>query len=123
LRTGLLPLLVLQALTAGTAAFTIPSTQRKAQTIHWVDCHDKVPEPLESALNATGGIFAGTLPPNLLCGEMDVPMDYTQPFDAVSNNVTIGFAMNRPAKPASGLNIQFVSIPLLLSIANLVFFL
>ncbi|KAJ7277132.1 hypothetical protein C8J57DRAFT_1581375 [Mycena rebaudengoi] len=111
LRTGLLPLLVLQALAAGTAAYTIPSTQRKAQTIRWVDCLDKVPEPLELALNATGGIFTGTLPPNLFCGEMDVPMDYTQPFDAVRNNITIGFAMNRPAKPASGLILHHAGGP------------
>ncbi|KAJ7167109.1 hypothetical protein C8R46DRAFT_1096069, partial [Mycena filopes] len=33
---------------------------------------------------------------------MDVPMDYTKPFDAATNNITIGFAMNRPAKDSAG---------------------
>ncbi|KAF7362951.1 hypothetical protein MVEN_00646400 [Mycena venus] len=108
---GLLPLLVLLALTAGTAASTISSTQRKAQTIRWVDCHDKVPDPVASALNATGGIFTGNIPANLFCGEMDVPMDYTKPFDAVKNNITIGFAMNRPAKRASGLILHHAGGP------------
>ncbi|KAJ7867867.1 hypothetical protein B0H13DRAFT_2351749 [Mycena leptocephala] len=98
LRMGLLLLLVLEVLTARTAASAIASAQCKAQTIRWVDCHDKVPDPVASALNATGGIFTGNIPANLFCGEMDVPMDYTKPFDAVKNNITIGFAMNRPAK-------------------------
>jgi hypothetical protein len=102
-RMALLPLfLLLQTLTPITAT-VLPCPDRKNQTIRWVDCHDKVPEPLESSLNLTGTTFTGTLPSNLFCGEMDVPMDYTKPFDAVSNNITIGFAMNRPAKRSSGL--------------------
>jgi hypothetical protein len=110
LRMGLLPLLVLQTLTAVTVASAIASGQRKAQTILWVDCHNKVPDPVASALNVTGGVFTGTIPSNLFCSEMDVPMEYTKPFDAVTNTITIGFAMNRPAKHAAGLILQFVSI-------------
>ncbi|KAJ7292079.1 hypothetical protein C8J57DRAFT_1274576 [Mycena rebaudengoi] len=72
------------------------SPQRQNQTIRWVDCHDKVPLPLVSELNVTGTTFNGTLPGSLQCGEMDVPMDWSKPFDAASNNITIGFAMNRP---------------------------
>ncbi|KAJ7513112.1 Alpha/Beta hydrolase protein [Mycena galericulata] len=74
-------------------------TQRQNQTIRWVDCHDNVPQPVESVLNVTGTSFNGTLPSTLFCGEMDVPMDYTKPFDSSSNNITIGFAMNRPQAP------------------------
>jgi hypothetical protein len=103
-KMGLLPLLVfLSTLTAPSIASAIPATQRKAQTIRWVDCHDKVPDGLGDELNAPNGVFTGTIPPNLFCGEMDVPMDYTKPFDAATNNITIGFAMNRPAKRAQGL--------------------
>ncbi|KAJ7291996.1 hypothetical protein C8J57DRAFT_1274354 [Mycena rebaudengoi] len=72
------------------------SPQRQNQTIRWVDCHNKVPLPLISELNVTGTTFNGTLPDSLQCGEMDVPMDWSKPFDAASNNITIGFAMNRP---------------------------
>jgi hypothetical protein len=72
------------------------SPQRQNQTIRWVDCHNKVPLPLVSELNVTGTTFNGTLPDSLQCGEMDVPMDWSKPFDAASNNITIGFAMNRP---------------------------
>ncbi|KAJ7246158.1 hypothetical protein B0H12DRAFT_768573 [Mycena haematopus] len=86
-----------------TPASCLSLPRRTNQTIRWVDCHDKVPEPIESALNLTDTVFTGTLPANLFCGEMDVPMDYTKAFDAVHNNITIGFAMNRPARRASGL--------------------
>ncbi|KAF8212623.1 hypothetical protein K438DRAFT_1434799, partial [Mycena galopus ATCC 62051] len=71
--------------------------------IRWVDCHDRVPDPIAEELNLTSTAWTGTLPSNLHCGEMDVPMDYTKPFNAITNNITIGFAMNRPTKPASGL--------------------
>ncbi|KAJ6493446.1 hypothetical protein C8R45DRAFT_900860 [Mycena sanguinolenta] len=73
------------------------------QTIRWVDCHDRVPDPIAEELNLTSPTFPGTLPSNLHCGEMDVPMDYTKPFNAITNNITIGFAMLRPAQTASGL--------------------
>jgi hypothetical protein len=96
----ILPLL---AFLQTTSASAIPCPDRTNHTIRWVDCHDKVPEPLVPVLNLTDTTFNGTLPANLFCGEMDVPMDYTKPFDSVSNNITIGFAMNRPKKQASGL--------------------
>ncbi|KAJ7105903.1 alpha/beta-hydrolase [Mycena epipterygia] len=85
--------------------------QRQNQTIRWVDCHKNVPQPLESVLNSTGTSFNGSLPSTLFCGEMDVPMDYTQPFDATTNNITIGFAMNRPAQNSSGLIIYHAGGP------------
>ncbi|KAJ7828741.1 hypothetical protein B0H14DRAFT_3873220 [Mycena olivaceomarginata] len=96
----ILPLL---AFSQTTFAFTIPCPDRTSHTIRWVDCHDKVPEPLVPVLNLTDTTTNATLPSNLFCGEMDVPMDYTKPFDSVKNNITIGFAMNRPKKRPSGL--------------------
>ncbi|KAJ7082029.1 hypothetical protein B0H15DRAFT_1024611 [Mycena belliarum] len=78
------------------------SMPRTNQTIRWVDCHENVPLPIAAALNVTGPTFSGALPPTLFCGEMDVPMDYADPFDALTNNITIGFAMNRP-RVSSGL--------------------
>ncbi|KAJ6540359.1 hypothetical protein B0H19DRAFT_959657 [Mycena capillaripes] len=86
----------------GSTAAAAICHDRKNQTIRWVDCHDKLPEPLIPVLNLTGTTFPGTLPSNLFCGEMDVPMDYTKPFDAVTNNITIGFAMNRPTQRGPG---------------------
>ncbi|KAJ7104934.1 Alpha/Beta hydrolase protein [Mycena epipterygia] len=50
------------------------------------------------------------LPSSLFCGGMDVPTDYTKPFDSCSNNITIGFAMNRPKK-SEGVIILFVCGP------------
>ncbi|KAJ7513156.1 Alpha/Beta hydrolase protein [Mycena galericulata] len=82
------------------SAATIVHHQRQNQTIRWVDCHENVPQPVESVLNVTAGTsFNGNLPSTLFCGEMDVPMDYTKPFDSSTNNITIGFAMNRPQNP------------------------
>jgi hypothetical protein len=93
-------------------ASAIPRADRTNQKIRWVDCHDKVPDAIAPdsippTYNVTGGTITGPLPANLFCGEMDVPMDYTKPFDAVTNNITIGFAMNRPQKRAQGLILQF----------------
>ncbi|KAJ7721431.1 hypothetical protein DFH07DRAFT_907013 [Mycena maculata] len=95
---AVLPLTVALIMMSASAAGIPPQNvaQQQNQTIRWVDCNQNVPQPLESTLNIAGSIFNGTLPPNLFCGQMDVPMDYTQPFDAVTNNITIGFAMNRP---------------------------
>ncbi|KAJ7463965.1 Alpha/Beta hydrolase protein [Mycena latifolia] len=87
-----------------------PSAPRQNQTIRWVDCHANVPQPIEPALNITGTSFPGSLPSTLFCGEMDVPMDYTKPFDTATNNITIGFAMNRPKTP-SGLIIYHAGGP------------
>ncbi|KAJ6592384.1 hypothetical protein B0H19DRAFT_1055115 [Mycena capillaripes] len=68
--------------------------KRKSYAIRWVDCHDKVPEPLIPALNLTDTTFNGTLPSNLLCGEMDVPTDYNKPFNADPNNATFSGAFS-----------------------------
>ncbi|KAJ7061501.1 Alpha/Beta hydrolase protein [Mycena amicta] len=62
-----------------------------------VDCTTHVPEPIQFALNVT--TFPGSLPPTLVCGELDVPMDYSKPI-AADNQITVGFAMNRPQNPA-----------------------
>ncbi|KAJ6477205.1 hypothetical protein DFH09DRAFT_1467846 [Mycena vulgaris] len=109
----LLPLsfsLLGMASTAAAAAIPYPeTTQRQNQTICWVDCHENVPQPIESALNVTGTSFPGSLPSTLFCGEMDVPMDYTKPFDAATNNITIGFAMNRPTSSSGGPGLDTVS--------------
>ncbi|KAJ7612680.1 hypothetical protein FB45DRAFT_1117201, partial [Roridomyces roridus] len=67
--------------------------------IRWVDCHSRVPDALTSTFNLTGTEI-GELPPTLFCGEMEVPMDYSKPFDAAGNRITVGFAMNRPKKAA-----------------------
>ncbi|KAJ7017861.1 hypothetical protein C8F04DRAFT_1405477 [Mycena alexandri] len=101
-----LPCLFLLSLQAYqlTNAAAVPSPKVGTnQTIRWVDCREKVPQPIESSLNVTSTNFNGTLPSTLFCGEMDVPLDYTQAFDAATNKITIGFAMNRPAKHSSGL--------------------
>ncbi|KAF7350554.1 hypothetical protein MSAN_01615000 [Mycena sanguinolenta] len=97
----LLPLLVFSQTSAPTNA--TPVLRRTNQTIRWVDCHERLPDLTAEELNITSPTFPGTLPSNLHCGEMDVPMDYAKPFNAITNNITIGFAMLRPAKPASGL--------------------
>ncbi|KAJ7686265.1 hypothetical protein B0H17DRAFT_1013620 [Mycena rosella] len=104
---GLLPL----SLSLGMAtAAAVPAVPRQNQTIRWVDCHANVPQPMESVLNVTGTTFTGSLPSTLFCGEMDVPMDYTKPFESATNNITIGFAMNRPQTP-SGLIIYHAGGP------------
>ncbi|KAJ6628081.1 alpha/beta-hydrolase [Mycena sp. CBHHK59/15] len=107
LRNSLAGLLLCLRAATPAAASVLP---RSSQTIRWVDCHENVPQPIESALNVTGTSFNGTLPSTLFCGEMDVPMDYTKPFDAATNNITIGFAMNRPVK-SSGLIIYHAGGP------------
>jgi hypothetical protein len=79
------------------------STVRQNQTIRWLDCHDRMTLAFAGkAFNAETTIFNGTLPDSFKCGEMDVPMDWAKPFDAETNHITIGFAMNRP-KVSSGL--------------------
>ncbi|KAJ7635348.1 hypothetical protein FB45DRAFT_911320 [Roridomyces roridus] len=44
--------------------------------------------------------FAGSLPKIPFCGEIDVRMAHTRPFDYATNNITVWFAMNRPRDPA-----------------------
>ncbi|KAJ7646509.1 hypothetical protein FB45DRAFT_860020 [Roridomyces roridus] len=77
------------------SSFYVP-LQRRAenQTIRWLDCHTRIPPALQG-LNITADM---PLPSSLQCGEIDVPMDYSKPFDPVAN-ITVGFAMNRPANP------------------------
>ncbi|KAJ7136870.1 Alpha/Beta hydrolase protein [Mycena epipterygia] len=112
---ALISLFLLNSLAPVSAAVIVQRqdvVQRQNQTIRWVDCHENVPQPLESALNVTGTNFNGTLPSTLCCGEMDVPMDYTKPFDATTNNITIGFAMNRAQNSqSSGLIIYHAGGP------------
>ncbi|KAJ6498457.1 hypothetical protein C8R47DRAFT_1111808 [Mycena vitilis] len=72
--------------------------QQQNQTLRWVDCSTHVPQPIQLALNITT-TFPGPLPATLFCGEMDVPMDYAKPI-AADNQITVGFAMNRPKDPA-----------------------
>ncbi|KAJ6493423.1 hypothetical protein C8R45DRAFT_989739 [Mycena sanguinolenta] len=101
---SLLPLLIfLQTVAPTISAAVVPFAGRSNRTIQWVDCHERLPDLTAEELNITSATFPGTLPSNLFCGQMDVPMDYTKPFDATSNNITIGFAMLRPAQNASGL--------------------
>ncbi|KAJ7676684.1 hypothetical protein DFH06DRAFT_612669 [Mycena polygramma] len=103
---NLLPhLLLLNGFTVSYATPAVVSEERKALVIRWVDCHNKLPDELAPALNLTGTTFPGPIPSNLFCGEIDIPMDYTKPFNAATNNITIGLAMNRPPNPkrSSGL--------------------
>ncbi|KAJ7932817.1 Alpha/Beta hydrolase protein [Mycena leptocephala] len=78
------------------SALYLPRQQQNG-TLRWVDCTTHVPQPIQMALNIT--TFSGPLPPTLFCGEMDVPMDYSKPI-AADNQITVGFAMNRPKNPA-----------------------
>ncbi|KAJ6486964.1 hypothetical protein C8R45DRAFT_930531 [Mycena sanguinolenta] len=88
----------------GLLANTLPIGLRSFVAVTSVKCWlTSVPDPIAEQLNLTSPTFPGALPSNLHCGEMDVPMDYTQPFNAITNNITIGFAMARPAQTASGL--------------------
>ncbi|KAJ7878565.1 Alpha/Beta hydrolase protein [Mycena olivaceomarginata] len=78
-------------------SFAMYLPRQQNQTLRWVDCTTHVPQPIQAALNIT--TFSGPLPPTLFCGEIDVPMDYVKPI-APDNQITVGFAMNRPKKPA-----------------------
>ncbi|KAJ7022425.1 hypothetical protein C8F04DRAFT_1138157 [Mycena alexandri] len=64
------------------------------QQIKWLDCHDRVPTTVQAVTNITAST---PLPPNLFCGELVVPMDYSKRVSA-QNNITVGFAMVRPPK-------------------------
>ncbi|KAF7969924.1 hypothetical protein HWV62_25526 [Athelia sp. TMB] len=65
--------------------------------IQWVNCTEHVPGPLQGATLPT------TLPASLHCGLLAVPMDYSKPISS-RNNITLGFAMNRPENPQGLLN-------------------
>ena len=63
--------------------------------IEWVDCSQNVPS--ESVFNASG-IDLTRLPTTLKCGQIAVPMDYSQPMSDC-NIITLGLAMYRPVNP------------------------
>ncbi|KAF7353939.1 hypothetical protein MVEN_01080200 [Mycena venus] len=81
-------------------ALYLPRQQQNQTALRWVDCTTHVPLPIQFALNITTAppTFPGPLPPSLKCGEMDVPMDYAKAI-APDNQITVGFAMNRPQNP------------------------
>lgn len=67
--------------------------------IKWIDCSQTI--PLSTV--GTGGSFNAstidviTLPSELHCGRLDVPIDYSKPF-CESNKITLGLATYRPKK-------------------------
>ncbi|KAJ7913856.1 hypothetical protein B0H13DRAFT_2270961 [Mycena leptocephala] len=86
------------------------AAQNGSQPIKWLDCHDRVPSDIQGiVLNVTSST---PLPPSLACGEIVVPMDYTKPI-STTNNITVGFAMSRPANRAnsSGLIAYHAGMP------------
>lgn len=64
-----------------------------SNTIKWVNCRKHVPTTLD-----TSEVDLAKLPSTLHRGQIDVPMDYTEPMSA-SNKITLGLAMYRPVKP------------------------
>ncbi|KAJ7491237.1 Alpha/Beta hydrolase protein [Mycena latifolia] len=94
----------LLSLIAASSSRSVPVQQHKQQqqqhdkhqTIRWLDCHERIPAPFQAAVNITSST---PLPSSLFCGELDVPMDYTKPFDDCDNKITVGFAMIRPENP------------------------
>lgn len=77
---------------------TLASMIDLTQKIQWVDCATHVPQPLQGITLPT------TLPLNLHCGLLTVPMDYSKSISS-SNNITLGFAMRRPENPRGLLNL------------------
>ncbi|KAF8143126.1 hypothetical protein K438DRAFT_1876739 [Mycena galopus ATCC 62051] len=92
-----LSLVVTSLITSGFSS-SVPIQRHAANqtAIRWLDCYDRIPTPMQQEFNVTSST---PIPSSLRCGELDVPMDYSKPFDAVTNNITIGFAMNRPTNP------------------------
>lgn len=79
-------------------ALPVLGTSKSTAEIQWVNCREHVPEPLQ------GFTLPGSLPKNLHCGLLVVPMDYSKPISN-SNNITLGFAMRRPENPQGLLNL------------------
>lgn len=77
------------------AAYPAPQS-----SISWVDCSQNVPESSDT-FNASA-VDLASLPANLHCGRLDVPMDYSKPF-CDENKITLGLAMVRPANPKGAL--------------------
>lgn len=83
---------------AVTAASTADSP---ASDIQWVNCSQNVPSTLDTTTDLTN------LPSTLLCGEMVVPMDYSQPISE-ENNITLGLSMYRPLTATKGVLFLYV---------------
>lgn len=62
---------------------------QSSNAIKWVDCANNVPVPLQ------GMNFSSPLPSTLHCGQLDVPMNYSNPIGD-ANTITLGFTMYRP---------------------------
>lgn len=67
-----------------------------SSAIRWTDCSKNVPDS-DGTFNSST-VDLAHLPPNLHCGQLDVPMDYSKPF-CDTNKITLGLAMVRPEKP------------------------
>ena len=79
-------------------ALPVLGASKSPTQVQWVNCTEHVPEPLQ------GVTLPGSLPENLHCGLLVVPMDYSKPISS-SNNITLGFAMRRPENPNGLLNL------------------
>src|ERR1700761_8975321 len=80
-------------------ASSSPSSSSLA--IQWINCSTSIPQPLLEDPTFT---IPAVLPSTLKCGRLNVPMDYTKPI-AKDNQITLGFAMNRPKNPQGLLNL------------------
>ncbi|KAF8133467.1 hypothetical protein K438DRAFT_1739249 [Mycena galopus ATCC 62051] len=100
--------LALTALLTPAFARSIPVQRRAANqtAIRWLDCYDRIPTTMQQEFNVSRST---PIPSTLQCGELDVPMDYSKPFDAVTNNITMGFAINRATNPEGGPGIDAAS--------------
>ena len=77
------------------SSFLVSATRTWVPKINWVDCAKQV--PIGTSL-ITEGLNLSALPSTLHCGQLEVPVDYSKAISA-SNNITLGLAMYRPAKP------------------------
>ncbi|KUJ13789.1 uncharacterized protein LY89DRAFT_590287 [Mollisia scopiformis] len=84
------------------ALFVLPSFSRSIPqpppTIRWLDCANAVPSPTTTSSLNISSIDLTNLPSTLLCGELDVPMDYSKPMSD-ANMITLGLGMHRPTDP------------------------
>jgi hypothetical protein len=80
---------------AGVVFVTAFPSHKGSEPIQWINCAENVP-PVFSASYPT--FPTSTIPPNLKCGNLVVPMDYAKPISS-SNNITLGLAMYRPVNP------------------------
>lgn len=76
-----------------------------ASTIQWVDCYNHLP----LSQNVSGLLSnTPTLPLNLHCGRIVVPMNYGEPIGP-RNNITLGLAMVRPQQPKGAIFLYDIS--------------